>query len=516
MAASTTDPPSTTINFPTDTPLPTLLTATVSELNLAATGPSLAVTTLSGGVIQATLKSGFALWIPVTVQNPKVVTVQAMVSALIAEASTVPNPSPAYCYPVPSALAGTPNTAPWSLDATSTLSQGSTLWIPYNARLTDTISVRNYVTRLQKALQASPSTLGLPVSTTTTSGLGTSSSQTQTVSNSGASPSSTNTDSKSGRFDSGALAGGIIGAFLLGLCLAGLAWYLLGRRRSRERVGAGQSQPWNSGTSSGDDAASKFEAESKKGAVLTSWERHLAQEKDDATIVNAVRSVFEHVQIHVEGYYSASSARGPLDQVQALESYSSGKLSPLLSKTGNPLPLLEGIMVRWIVPRISLRSSAYESLLPSEFTRVPGKSGWHMESEGHKAKKDLPEAFAQWRVLTGHLFPNARDDPEFRQALDANIDSAVRTLTKALSPWALPGQNDADRMESLHQILHQASDVGILLFTQPSTLVFDWTNLDAVSERSAVINPALIRDTAGNKRESELKRVLLKARLVQV
>ena len=115
--------------------------------------------------------------------------------------------------------------------------------------------------------------------------------------------------------------------------------------------------------------------------AVTGWQKHLPQEKDDRTIANAVKTIFDQVQMHVEGFYITKSAALTTSASAALERVSPDGLSKRLPKAPNSIPILEGILIRWIVHRISLRSDAGASFLPFEYTKIPEQNGWHMESD---------------------------------------------------------------------------------------------------------------------------------------
>jgi hypothetical protein len=152
-----------------------------------------------------------------------------------------------------------------------------------------------------------------------------------------------------------------------------------------------------------------------------------------------------------------------------------------------------------------------DSLLPSEYTKIPKQNNWHMESEEGNVgqigepKKGLsslakgflhnltdpgfPQAFSQWRVLTVFLHPHPKADKAFKKQLDVKIDQGVRALADAFAPWDIPGRSITTRNESLRRILQLASDAGLMLFAQPSTFVFDWSS----RQGNVTVTPALVK-----------------------
>ena len=119
-------------------------------------------------------------------------------------------------------------------------------------------------------------------------------------------------------------------------------------------------------------------------------------------------------------------------------------------------------------------------------------------------------------MLTGFLRPDPKTDQEFKRDLDVKIDQAVRALTEAFSPWDLPGKSNANRIESLRKILYQASDAGIVLFTQPSTFMFDWSSKDRGQDRTVVITPAFVKRLDEFAEPLHSAQVLIQARWASI
>jgi hypothetical protein len=92
-------------------------------------------------------------------------------------------------------------------------------------------------------------------------------------------------------------------------------------------------------------------------------------------------------------------------------------------------------------------------------------------------------------MLTAFLYPDPKADQGFKKDLDTKIDQGVRALTEAFSPWNLDRRSVANRNESLRKILDLSYEAGVVLFAQPSTFAFDWSN----KEGSVTVSPALVK-----------------------
>jgi hypothetical protein len=314
------------------------------------------------------------------------------------------------------------------------------------------------------------------------------------------------------RGTTGAAVGGSIGGLIFGIAIVLIAAACLRRRRHH---GSGnhphRSRPSDEDTDTRGYPMSKEMQAFAPTTTVTGWQKHLPQDKDDGTITKAVKTIFDQIHMHVEGFYNSEPRKVTDSAAAALERVSPDGLSRKLSKAPDSLPILEGILIRWIVHRISLRSDVGESLLPSEYTKIPKQNNWHMESEEgnvgqigepKKGQSSLtknflhnltdpgfPQAFSQWRVLTVFLHPDPRADQASKKQLDVKIDQGVRALADAFAPWDIPGRSITTRNESLRRILQLASDAGLMLFAQPSTFVFDWSS----RQGTVTVTPALVK-----------------------
>jgi hypothetical protein len=196
-------------------------------------------------------------------------------------------------------------------------------------------------------------------------------------------PTNSTGDNQHHNFSSGALAGGVVGGLVLGALLCALVFLCLRRRKS-------QHVPPKSSTREirHDDVIANHRPDEKhqravEVSEVTGWQKHLPQDKDDGAIARTFKMVFDQTQIHVEGFYEAKGASVPSAAVDRLRNVVPDSLPWPVLQTDSAVALLETVLLRWIIHRISCRSSAPESLLPSEFTTVPAKNKWHMEKDAN-------------------------------------------------------------------------------------------------------------------------------------
>ena len=69
------------------------------------------------------------------------------------------------------------------------------------------------------------------------------------------------------------------------------------------------------------------------------------------------------------------------------------------------------------------------------------------------------------------------------------------SFSSAFAPWKNGKYRSKDRVRNLSEILKQAADLGMWLFSQPSTFRFDWTAGTPQSTREIIMLPGLVKET---------------------
>lgn len=97
--------------------------------------------------------------------------------------------------------------------------------------------------------------------------------------------------------------------------------------------------------------------------------------------------------------------------------------------------------------------------------------------------------------MTAYLRPDPTKDAAYIAQRDGQIREIVQSFAKAFAPWKNTGYKDEERARSLSAILEDAANLGIFLFSQPSTLKFHWPTSSEVRPGKIVVSPALIKIT---------------------
>ncbi|KAK0271825.1 hypothetical protein LTR35_013301 [Friedmanniomyces endolithicus] len=536
-------------------------TITAEANDIIYTGANIASLT-SGHSGTYTLSSGFTLYVPFTNATAGLVDVSSLVGRLDPQTTTT------RYFPVYSAIDGSFDSTPIKTPAVN-VSAGVVIWVPVTSSLATLVDVRTLISSLSTSQPASPntppgrssavssqvvstgaSTSAQSVASGDTSGTTTSTSQTSISSSNLNTPvgsngatetnptASTPTSSQNLASTStpaigatvpettfkGAVAGGVIGGLIIGLLIGAVIWGLCFRGRPGPMAATTPStrDPRDRKPLPAVVAKEKGAREFEGAAVAPAWRKHLPQEKDDHAIIREFKSMFVQIQLHVEGFYGPEVGKVSKRTVEPIERLAPGHLPGLLLHTKDAVPILEAILARWIVQRISLRSDAKESLLPIEFASIPEQNKWHMEADGREnglaaeSRNGFSQAFAEWRVLTGFLLPNPAPIHDGTVGVEANIARAASALTKAFAPWELPGKSNGDRTGSLRVILQLASKAGILLFTQPSTFMFEWSSRAGAQGNSLIVTPALLRRLDASGKPLRSAQVLIEPRVSSI
>lgn len=97
--------------------------------------------------------------------------------------------------------------------------------------------------------------------------------------------------------------------------------------------------------------------------------------------------------------------------------------------------------------------------------------------------------------MTAYLRPDPTKDATYITQRDRQINGTVQSFAKAFAPWKSTGYKDVERARSLSAILEDAANLGIFLFSQPSTLKFHWPASSEVGSGRIVVSPALLKVT---------------------
>lgn len=109
-------------------------------------------------------------------------------------------------------------------------------------------------------------------------------------------------------------------------------------------------------------------------------------------------------------------------------------------------------------------------------------------------------------MLTAYLRSDINEDTSYAAARDTTIQTSAATFSAAFATWAKPRQTERDRVQNLVEIMRNAAQVGILIFSQASDFEYIWsaasdgrshsrTQSRSRDNRAVVVTPGFVKVT---------------------
>lgn len=325
-------------------------------------------------------------------------------------------------------------------------------------------------------------TAGTFSQTATSSTTSTSSSLSGSASTSSATAATTNSNASNSQYSTGEIAGVAVACFIGGLLIAGILAFFFRRRPSRQRQNIPHSDKEMS--SLHDHGQAVYVAGGK------TWEKHLPQSESDHTIRNLANRTLDQIELYVENYYKDAMAMPLNDGAKANfedleDAYLDRPILQLIQQTDRPTVIIKHCVASLIISNITAssgRASRNGSFLPAEFMAVLPVSDTR-ERIGKIKILTRPtllisvlasnEAISRWQVLTAYLRPTPEHDVSYQQHRNQAIAEAAQQVCQAFGPWAR--SNDNARYHSLVNIMTRASEFGVMLFAQPASFEWQWS-----------------------------------------
>ncbi|CAF9942007.1 hypothetical protein IMSHALPRED_003148 [Imshaugia aleurites] len=250
--------------------------------------------------------------------------------------------------------------------------------------------------------------------------------------------------------------------------------------------------------------ASKTPFVTETSGASGTYENYLPQSADDKTIQQKAKSTLDQIELHVENFYRNSSSSAPRPDNAELAVFDSpylpAPLTSLLPRSKNKVNIMKHALAQSVTSSISPSASPARSLLPTEYVLLPNTITSARSSV--PAKAGSTQIMSRWRVMTAYLRPDPIKDATYINRRDRQINDAVLSFANAFAPWKNTGYKDEERARSLSAILEDAANLGIFLFSQPSTLGFHWPSSSELGPGRIVVSPAL--EKRSNEKGQEL------------
>ncbi|EFE29464.1 uncharacterized protein ARB_03671 [Trichophyton benhamiae CBS 112371] len=240
---------------------------------------------------------------------------------------------------------------------------------------------------------------------------------------------------------------------------------------------------------------------------------------DDKTVESRILTVFDHLALHVENYYTSSSPSNfeseHLSQcVAMLSSYNSPFLPApvvsLLSQSNDREPIIKHCLVQSLIPATfhaapsSASRSEVTSFLPPPFTAARDFHEMQVQDQ------EESQVHFYWRMLTARSYRGVPDTQKqaYLSTRAENISKAVDAFTAAFRPFANPQHLESERIRHLTKVMEDAAELGIWLFEQPCGFQFIWSNLAA---GQVVVSPAVVKVSDGHGKLLQTTKTIVKA-----
>ncbi|KAJ5918353.1 hypothetical protein N7454_010728 [Penicillium verhagenii] len=305
--------------------------------------------------------------------------------------------------------------------------------------------------------------------------------------------------SSASHISTGALAGGIVGAFAGGCILAFILAFLLLRKRKHSQYppakdedsgvissvapkGATQRVSQVGGASLAASQAGKpsYLKSLAAGAGTFDLAPFIAEAADDSTVSTRVQTLFDQVSLHVDNYYSTSGQQRRLtpEAVAQINQYDSGvfdtSLPTVLSNSRPQRPILTHTLLYAIMRAI--QPQAQGSLLPACYRLGP-------EANGRDTLDTDDRSVFAWRMLTSHIYASKYSAiPAQLEAQNDSITRFANAFTEAFTPYSDPQFNEADRLVHLTSVCRAAAELGVWLFSQPCFFELGWLTSSSSSK----------------------------------
>ncbi|KIW89228.1 uncharacterized protein Z519_10081 [Cladophialophora bantiana CBS 173.52] len=335
---------------------------------------------------------------------------------------------------------------------------------------------------LQSSASPAPSSGSLLLSTSPASvatSLGSPSSSTSPVSV--AQPTQTKTPIVIKGYSTADLVGAAVGCGIGGALLVGVAAFLMYRRRNRR----------NLVTARGSEKERSDPVGSNEDVVVVetrAWGKHLPQSESDQAVRSMASRTLDQIEMHVENFYqdatNVSISRAAESEMRNLDSsHLPDSLLNLIRTSRRPTCLIKHCVANLILSRIDFENGSGDSFLPGSMialessSTAPEKPGERNHVFGRVGAADqkltgFAQAFAHWRVMSAYLRREPERDEAYREERDRRITTAATKLCIAFEPWARSADNA--RFQSIVGIMQRASDLGIMLFSQPASFQWQW------------------------------------------
>jgi len=272
-----------------------------------------------------------------------------------------------------------------------------------------------------------------------------------------------------------------------------------------------------------DDEAASGKANVRPRATTTSidtaLEQSLLEEIPEQDIKEEMLALDTLIEQHVDNNYQSGAAKNNfLEMKSLLEDCGYSKQSNTSAKQLDALltdPISRHAAIRhlvaWILfSSITLESGLEMSLLPEQVTRFLIAMPEVESTPG--STEAFQQALSKWRSISAYLLQPKRNNRGVLQPTITNLstqtDNILTKINNVLSPYIAKGTQERQR-DNLKEIIAEAAKFGHLLFSQPTTWLFDWSLPATKSRGNLIVFPGLVKVTDKDGRSYRDRKVVV-------
>jgi len=313
---------------------------------------------------------------------------------------------------------------------------------------------------------------------------------------------------------SGAAAGIGIGSAIAGAAIAALVLLLLfGRYKKRHQNSAGYTNHLPNYNSDLGRQEKELPMPAKAGVVVT--ESYLPQPAEDDAIIGELSKLRDNIKNHVQSFYIT----GPIDP----QSIDRGVLREVSHDTGIQFQKLQDLLINrtsrnsairlcigWIIlSRCDGKGPTDISLLPEEAAAVAALISdidykdtrefnifSYCISDNANRRSGKATLASKLKVISGALLQShsGQTQPPQSAKLEHRIEQTLLAVNDFLTPF-IESSIDATtdkRIRNLESIVRRASQLALLLFSQPSSWALDFGKSGTGLQGTIVVFPGLL------------------------
>ncbi|KAF2489448.1 hypothetical protein BU16DRAFT_567622 [Lophium mytilinum] len=305
---------------------------------------------------------------------------------------------------------------------------------------------------------------------------------------------------KSNGVTSGAAAGIAIGCLIAGAAIAALVFFFLFKRYKKRQQAQSAAYNHQLGPYNGTVAATPAEKSVPiaTATAISPVDALLPQPAEDNAIIGELSIIRTKIKDHAQTYYHTAAVdpvmvdESEFQDVARATGIRSMALCDMLLNPRTRIATIRLFLSYAILSRCGGQGGAGASLLPPEVGLFADTlAGIDGSNAGQLALK------SKWHSISATLLSSRYSSKTISDS-DPRSHSIAATLTAVdgvLRPFVISPQDDAPRLRNLQSVIQRAASFAFLLFSQPSTFVFQWS-----AQGKLVVFPALLQTSDENAR----------------